>query len=79
MKRRAIYKTPVTEILQLPVEDLLNPHTMNPDHGYGDDVPIYEEEPPGDGLGAKEIDFSTPVELGWGEDLWDNNFKSLWD
>ena len=80
MKNRAIYCTPITEVLRWPAESVLNPSTWNPDYGNGDNMGIIEGDPtdengdPSDGHGAKAYD---PYAFFYID--WDDNDKGLWD
>ena len=74
MKRKTIYCAPVTEVLLLCSESVLNPSTWNPDDGYSDDMGIIEGDPEGDGHGAKANDPFALFDIDW-----DDNDKGLWD
>ena len=48
MKKKTVYCNPITERLQLPAENVLNPSTWNPDLGHGDNMSVIEGDPEGD-------------------------------
>ena len=80
MKRKTIYCAPVTEVLLLFSESVLNPSTWNGDYPFGDDQGIIEGDPTDengdiyDGHGAKANDPFALFDLDW-----DDNDKGLWD
>jgi hypothetical protein len=85
MKRKTIYIPPVTEVLQLPAEDLMDPKSWNPDYGNTGNMGIVEGNPDGNeddddyGKGAKEFNPYAFVGIDWDDAAWQDDFKSLWD
>ena len=60
------YVTPLTEVVEVQSEGIMNPESWS--DGQGGYFPINEEDPEGDGRGAK------------GNSLWDGGRnKNLWD
>ena len=81
MKRKTVYISPVTEVLLMRTENLLNPNTWNPDaHHGGSDMGIIEGDPEGDGKGAKEFNPYAFLDIDWdNNDLWGDDSEGLWD
>lgn len=60
------YEAPLTEIVLVQSEGLMTPESWN--DGQGGHFPIHEEDPDGDGKGAK------------GTNLWDSGYdNNMWD
>lgn len=65
-ERKILYVAPLTELVFVQSEGLLAPESWS--DGQGGYFPINEEDPEGDGRGAKD------------NDLWDGGSnKNLWD
>ena len=81
MKKKTVYCIPITEVLLLGTENLLDPASWNPDFPHTGNMGIIEDDPDdGDnGHGAKAIDPYAFVEIDWDEDYWESDIKSLWD
>ena len=79
MKKKTVYCTPVTEVLLLGTENLMDPASWNPDYPHTGNMGIVEEDPEGDGHGAKANDPYAFVDIDWDEDFWESDIKSLWD
>ena len=81
MKRKTVYISPVTDVLLLQSESLLDPASWNPDYPYTGNMGIKEEDPDDsyDGHGAKANDPYAFMDIDWDEDFWESDVKSLWD
>ncbi len=64
---KLLYVTPLTEIIQVQSEGVMNPESWN--DGHGGQFPINEEDPNGDGKGAKGINL---WENGTDDNMWDD-------
>ena len=73
MKKIAIYCAPITEVLQLATENLLDPKSWNPDYGHTGNIGVNEGDPEGDGHGAKANDPYAFFDIDW-----DDNDNGLW-
>ena len=79
MKKKTVYCNPITERLQLPAENVLNPSTWNPDLGHGDNMSVIEGDPEGDGHGAKANDPYAFLDIELDSDLWRDDSEGIWD